>query len=173
MLDKFKRYMLRGLLDRENDGSKALNFNQVRSVGLVDFIETEADVERSMKVEKFVRDEYGIREVHAFRFSYLKPDKVEGMPVLSKKDFKWTGKPVGEQVQSFVRHEFDLLIDLTQQTEIASNFIMSNTKAAVKAGFKTPEDQKPYDLLMDIDPKSPKTTLITELVAVLKMINAK
>lgn len=172
MLKKLKRFLLRKCIDQKNDGAVALNINQIRKIGLVDFVHSKTELDESLAVEKYIKDEYGILDIDSIRLSAMKPADCEDKQVLSKKSLAWTGRPIGERVEAFQKVEYDLLIDLSSQKHISTNVLMSCTKAQVKSGRNTKSGDGPYDVMISLPPNSSKQVLVKELFHVLKMINA-
>ncbi|OUS00703.1 hypothetical protein A9Q86_08050 [Flavobacteriales bacterium 33_180_T64] len=68
------------------------------------------------------------------------------------KDFGWKGKINNSDLQTFIDTKFDVLISFYKASYLELNLITALSKANFKVGL-TNEDQRLYDLIIDVKPK--------------------
>ncbi|WP_298903943.1 hypothetical protein [uncultured Psychroserpens sp.] len=69
------------------------------------------------------------------------------------KDFGWKGKINNIDLQTFIDTKFDVLISYYREKHLELDMIVASSKANFKVGL-TNEDQRFYDLMINIEPKN-------------------
>ncbi len=67
---------------------------------------------------------------------------------INDKDFSWKGTLTSNEVFDFLDKPFDMLIDLTNSTEVYNNLLVAKSKAKFKVGFSN-TDERLFDLMID------------------------
>jgi len=80
----------------------------------------------------------------------------KGFNFFTHNELNWYYKPVGENVESFVKKPFDILLDLSLENPYPMNYILACSQAKFKAG-RFCQDQEYLDFMIDIEKE--KTTL--------------
>lgn len=74
----------------------------------------------------------------------------KGFNFFTQKELNWYYKPVGENVQSFIKKPFDILLDLSLENPFPVNYILACSQAKFKAG-RYCQDQVFLDFMIDIE----------------------
>lgn len=69
------------------------------------------------------------------------------------KDFGWKGKINNIDLKSFIETKYDVLISYYKENHLELNLITALSQANFKVGI-TNEDQRLYDLIIDVKPKN-------------------
>lgn len=80
----------------------------------------------------------------------------------SKKNLNWFGKPDFVQMKDFLLRDFDVLIDLNQNSFSSITFMLAQTHAKFIVG-SVPEHQPFYDLYIKSDERSDKLELLKNI----------
>lgn len=91
-----------------------------------------------VKIIAFVED---IKDSNVLWDTYFNP-----------KDFGWKGKINNIDLQSFIDTQYDVLISFYKVQHLELDLITASSKANFKVGLNN-EDQRLYDLIIDIKPK--------------------
>ena len=86
-------------------------------------------------------------------FDTKKQVEEDRFPFFTKKDIDFIGKPKGEKVSQFMSQSFDLLINLSGQTNPPFDYIMALSKASFRVG---PSTDNTYSSDLMIDTKNPE-----------------
>jgi len=70
--------------------------------------------------------------------------------VLLQNEINWQGKVTSKEVESFLEHDFDLLIDYTLANNQKKQLVVARCKAALKVGFLD-ENESLYDFMIEVD----------------------
>ena len=104
--------------------------------------------------------------------AFTKDDKYEGSQwetYFSPKHFGWKGKINSIDLQSFIDEPFDVLVSYYKNETPELNLITAASKANLKVGLSR-NDERFYDLIIDVDPKDIKT-FKNELKKYLNILN--
>lgn len=67
----------------------------------------------------------------------------------TREDLNWQMRPV-KNVSKFINEDFDILVDLTSGKNLPLNFLVKESKAAMKVGVKGSTAERYYDLIIDM-----------------------
>ena len=88
---------------------------------------------------------------------------------ITNRDFGWKGDLHNPQAQNFLNQDFDMLIGVYAEKNSYLDWMISQSKAKFKVGFKN-ADEKLFDLIIQVSP-SEKEIFITELKKYLIVLN--
>jgi len=155
---------------------KAVNIDDAKSAGIVFLVKDLNSIKFAEKFRTHLKGEEGIRKVQVLGFVDGKeiPDYIN--PKLDfyyfcRKDLNWHFKPVKQEVDNFVKEDFDLLIDLSRAKEIPLNFVVKKSKSKFKIGRYSNYAESLFDFMVDISVENNKTNFIKQLIHYLKLIN--
>ena len=145
---------------------RAVNLAQVQTAGIIWKIE-DSDVFK-MLVE--LLKELGI-QISSICFAD-QPGSVRGEVIFSPADFSFFGKVNNEELDGFIKHEFDLLIDISLATGLEAQYVRALSKARFKVGWSdtTPDY---FDLSIDIRNRREPSFLAEQIIHYLSEINKK
>lgn len=146
----------RYLLDKmpaANRMKKGCTFNEANSVGI---LYRDKDEEHFKKIKSIVADlhgEYGIKSVLAMGFV---DQKKKALPIyqfkkleytfLCKDDLRWNKLP-NQEADQFIKKEFDLLLDLFQEENLALEYLWRGSKAKMKVSTNSSVCASTADLI--------------------------
>jgi hypothetical protein len=130
------------------------NFERARSVAVIYQEKGEGFYILVKQYVKYLKAEMGIREVLAM--AYI--DNHKEVPhyhlhrlrydYFTNKELDFFMEPAGEQVQNFIKRDFDILIDLEKETPLPLRYVMQASKARFKVGYHSQENEYLYDLMI-------------------------
>ncbi len=89
----------------------------------------------------------------------------KGFDFFSRNDLNWYYKPVSEVTESFIRKDFDILIDLSLEKYYPLQYIVALSPAAFKVG-KFSSDDKWLDLMIDMEKENEQMKKLHEEISV-------
>ena len=93
--------------------------------------------------------------------------------ILSAADFHWWGTPKQEILTDLDRREYDLMIDLTQQTCVPLHYIALRARASFKTGRVLPLTNGIYDFMINMpDEDRSQATLFNQIIHYLMIIHS-
>ena len=81
----------------------------------------------------------------------------------NKKQLDWALRPKSEEVDSFIKQPFDLLINISKKSILPLDYIAALSKARFRVGPFT-ENTFCYDLMVDIDEQKGLTTFLNQVL---------
>ena len=90
---------------------------------------------------------------------------------VQRKDFNWFHKPLAKVLKDFMNEDFDILINLCMKNTLPVNFIVSQSKAKLKAGKYFENAETFCDLMIDIKNSTDISYLIEQTSHYLSVIN--
>lgn len=134
---------------------KGSTFHEAQSVALIYVDQDEELYSQIKRYVKFLHSEYGMRRVCAMAFI---DKKAKQIPVyqaqkleyqyFTRNDINWYQKPV-HNVANFLEEPFDILIDLNLQNNLATDYLVRDSKASMKVGDRSKKQAHLYDVLID------------------------
>ncbi len=91
---------------------------------------------------------------------------------LTRSDLNWWGIPKAEKVSDFLEIEFDLLLNIAQEANFATNYVTALSKAKFKIGSSTNE-QNYFDLNIKIEENTDTLYLAKQQIFYLALLNKK
>ncbi|MCB9052494.1 MAG: hypothetical protein H6556_23925 [Lewinellaceae bacterium] len=90
----------------------------------------------------------------------------------NRKQVDWASRPKGEQVQAFIKHDFDLLMNVNTVSLLHTEYIAALSNAKLRVGPCT-EHTLCYDLMIDLSPQSGLKHFIEQAETLLGKTNIK
>ncbi|WP_047546922.1 DUF6913 domain-containing protein [Psychroserpens sp. Hel_I_66] len=97
----------------------------------------------------------GIQRANTKIITFVEDDKATNElwdTYFNPKDFGWKGKINNVDLKTFVDKDFDVLISYYRENHLALDLVTASSNASFKVGLSN-EDQRLYDLIIDIEPK--------------------
>ena len=139
--------------------------NSIKSVGI---IVTEGS-DFNFDMLKYLQKEINLNSSALFVLTCKKTkenyNEFRGVTI-QEQDFTWNGSLKSPEVHDFLNKKVDMLIDLTNNSEVYTNFLVAKSKAKFKVGFAH-IDERLFDLMIDV---TSTQTFLTELVKYLTIL---
>jgi hypothetical protein len=90
---------------------------------------------------------------------------------LKEKDFNLLGLPKKNHIKNFVEHNYDVLINLVIFNNPVVHYLVSISKAEIKAGFLHKGYEAPYDLIINANTEESYKDAVTNIFNYLNLIN--
>ncbi|WP_460219200.1 DUF6913 domain-containing protein [Psychroserpens sp. MEBiC05023] len=129
----------------------AVSNTKMNSVGVILNISEFSDFEAFRTYFKSL----GLQEARTKIIAFVEDPKDSNVlwdTYFNPKDFGWKGKINNIDLQSFIDTKFDVLISFYRTHHLELNLITALSNANFKVGL-TNEDQRLYDLMIDVKPK--------------------
>ena len=175
---KFGLRLLKSKLNQERK-TEVHNFEDARSVGLLYKEKGESFFILVKQYVKYLRDEYGLKEIMAM--AYI--DDKKQVPhwhihrlkydYFTRGDLNWKNQPACQQVDKFVKKEFDILIDLEKDFCLPLRFVLAESMANFKVGYYSPENEDYYDMMIQASKEATFDEYVGQVNHYLKRINAR
>lgn len=153
------------------------NLDEAKSVGIIFDADTEKDYNIAINYQKLIKEEFGIRNVRAIGYyskkqepPYLK--RSLQIDYFTRKELNWYNRPEGKFISDFSKDKFDVLIDLTENTILPLQFILTLSTSKFKIGRYSKQNEAFYDLMIDVKGKS-LSYFIEQATIYLTLINQK
>ena len=152
--DYFGIKKLNSLLAKSNRNALFCNLNKANSVGLITSIKNEEDYQKLITFVKYLKGDIGVRNVKAIAFYSEKDEPYFLQSKLSfdyftSEEVSWNRDPIKDTCISFIKEDFDILIDLTDEFIIPLRSILVQSKAGFKVGKYSVENEPYYDFMID------------------------
>jgi hypothetical protein len=179
--DKIRNTLSRYFLDKspeKNRRVKVTNFAQSISVGLIYKERNESHYILVKQYVKYLKEEHGIREVLAMAYipgkeiPFWQTHKLE-FDFFCKNDLDWRLKPASREVENFIAKDYDILIDLTLDTEPSLMYVLAKSRARFKVGAWNAGKSDLLDLMIDLKPNSTFDQYFHKLNHFLTILNKK
>ena len=171
---KIGKYFLNKQIEYITRERKMSNIDDAQSIGIIydaldqesfDIINNLVDVlKRSGKYvqvlgfvpsKKYEQDYFLKLDIHLFKYS----------------DLNWFYKPSKQCIDDFVVRDFDILLNLSLRDEFPTQFITAISKAKLKVGKDSDENQKILDMMIAVDSEVVLKEFIRTIRHYLSMIN--
>jgi hypothetical protein len=152
------------------------NLNLVKKIGVVwDASHTDEFPCLSRFYQKMHERNIEISVIGYFPGNNL-PDQYTAIRYLTcvrRKEIDFFYLPVSSETSSFIRTQFDVLIDINFKKLLPLQYISSLSNAAFKVGLFDPEvANTPYDLMMEIKDPVNVESYLAQVIEYLEMINS-
>ena len=181
-IDNFRKIFGRSYLKKisHTNRQKAVsNFNEAKSVALIYKEKDESFFILVKQYVKFLKAEYGIREVMAM--AYI--DNKKTVPhyhlhrlkfdYFTRAELDWRLDPKCDHVAHFTNMEFDILIDLDRETTLPLQLVLAKSKAKFKVGYHNSKNEVLYDMMLKTDVHTTFDTYIAQVNHYLNLINTR
>ena len=151
----FGKRKLKKLLADLNRNVEVSNFTNAHSVGIIYNIKNPDYQVFINKYVDYLREEIGFKTITTLGYNQKK-----GHPhflkigikykFFSKNELDWRNFPKGVEVENFCNEKFDILIDLTRNFAVPLRYVLVKSKAKLKIGRYSEENEKYYDFMVDV-----------------------
>lgn len=137
MIPSIRKYKSKKRLEKLPKRSSSLNFEKIKSVGFLFYLDDISKLKEVIEIKEsnFLKD-----KITEF-ICYYEPSKKtpmptwEGITFIQKKDFNKDYEPVSKELNLFIEHEHDLLLDLTVEYHHRMHAVSVLSNAKFKAGM--------------------------------------
>ena len=150
-----KQVLNKQLKKNKNRKIKSCNINEANSFGILCVVIEEEDYKKVVKLIKYLKNEFGIRNIKALAF-YPKKDDPHflksklGLDYYKLKDLNWFCMPTINEARNFMNENFDILLDIIKDQEISQRFVLHYSKAYLKVGTYSSDNEPYYDMMIDL-----------------------
>lgn len=158
----------------QNRNRKIINYSQAKDIGVIYNSDSESTFILIKHFIDYLRKEHGIMHVKALGFIQEKESPIYHSHVLhhdyfTLQELSWNGTPKGLAVDSFVEHDFDILIDMSKGEWIPLRFVLERSIARFKVGRDASSES--YDMLVQAKENSTLDQYIHQVNHYLRSIN--
>ncbi|MCI5057268.1 MAG: hypothetical protein MRY83_14230 [Flavobacteriales bacterium] len=177
MKSAISKYTLKQRLKKAQRKVKAVMLSQVKSCGVIATVNDKNQLEKVQKFKKAL-EKKGVSKVDILCVSNDKKvletlNISEDQLLIIKTDTSWLNLPKKLKTQRFINEKFGLLIDVTQKSHPAIDFVIGLSKAGFKVGPKRTDDLEIYDLEIDANADKSFQYLCDQVLHYLEMIKTK
>lgn len=171
---KLRLWLLERAHKKVQRSKKLMGYHQARNLGVIYDASTEENYNRiTHLVKEFQQDG---KKVKTLGFVTQKPMPDYCFPKLTfefcnSKSFSWNQQPLARNVQTFIKENYDILIDLTPTSFHLVKYLVAISEARMKMGRYNENYIEVYDLMLQIDESSDLQQASSQAVHYLKMIN--
>lgn len=154
------------------------NLAEATKVGIVYLVEDEQMHNHVRNYVKKIKEELGIVKVMALGYydNKVLPHWLSSrlnFDQFTQKDLNWYRIPGGNTVQNFIAEEYEVLIDLTLEDRLPTQYIMARSRARFKVGRLSDQNKRFLDMMIDMAGSRSLPQLITQVDRYLLMVNSK
>ena len=151
------------------------NINNAKSMGLIwDAINPDDFVTLSLFYQKMAERNIDVKIMGYFPGKNL-PDKLTAiryLTCLKNEDINITYRPVSAEANTFIKTQFNILIDINFNNIFPLKYISYLSNAGFKVGIFDNGNKNPvYDLMMECNKSTDINTYLTQIIYYLEMIN--
>ncbi len=155
---------------------KMINLNKATSVGILYEMK---DVDTYYMIHDYIGKLQKMKtQVKAL--GYSKNDQItkQFLPILSfdfiyGKQINWYGKPRAKCAEDFMLTEFDICINIASSKIYPLKYISASSKAKLKAGPYSKEDEAIYDIMIHPQKKHDQKEFLSNIHEYLTLLNPK
>lgn len=143
-------FLLKRQLSRNASAHESVSLKQAKYIGIL----FDASKEENIRIIKEYSRQLENLDKRIELLAYHKdPKKTEGLPfpLFTSKEVNWYLKPTGEQVNKFMNHRFDLLINANVEPCAPLEYISSLSRARYRIGYYDPRKTNHYDLMISLN----------------------
>ncbi len=155
---------------------KHVDFNKVRTVGVLFLLEDEPKFKQLDRVVKKLGNQgkdvkmIGLFEDKIIPNFFIQKLKID---IFTKKEINLLGFPKGEKAREFIEQEFDLLLDFTEDDILPVDYILGLSKAGFKAGRYRNDMVKVLDLMIKKPDDMNFDAFINSVIDYISIFNTK
>ncbi len=91
----------------------------------------------------------------------------------SNQSINWYGAPKSDYIDTFIKKEYDILIDLSTSNELIIKYIIGLSRSNLKVGRQRPGFEKYFDLMINLQDKAPLSEFIDQAIHYLTILKSK
>jgi hypothetical protein len=175
--EKFLEKRLQSFLKNQNRQKTFLNFDEVKTIGLV-FEATDPEQFELIKNYVVALKQKGKR-VHGIGFydNKIIPENVyyskTDFDLFNTKDINTLGEPTNPYIKTFISEIRDVLIDINFNQKYALRHIVAHSYAKCKIGLNFPENNSVHDMMIAINKEQGIEQYLEQVEKYLNMIVSK
>ncbi len=182
-LTNIKHYLGKRKLDKfllhQRRRPAVSNFESAKSIGIVYSVSTTDYQDIVEKYVDFLKGEIGFKKIRVLGYydgpqlpSFVINQSLRYLYFTNKMiDFYQHGKC--KETSNFVKEDFDILIDLSQEYCVPIKQVVASSKAKLKIGRLNDENEKFYDFMVDMPDNTPVSKFITQINMFLTQVKPK
>jgi len=155
------------------------NFDSAKSIGIVYSVSTTDYQDIVEKYVNFLKGEIGFKKIKVL--GYFEGPKLPSFVINQSLKYSYfTNKKVDfyyfgncKEVSSFIKEDFDILIDLSQDFHVPIKHVVASSKSRFKIGRLNEENEKFYDFMVDMPENTPVSKYITQINVFLTQVNPR
>lgn len=156
----------------EPQGKGEVNLNNANTIGIL-FDATELSVRDTILHYVENLRKRGKRSIKLLGyFDDLTDSENHPFDYYNRKQVDWAFRPQGEQIQNFIKQDFDLLMNINPASLIHTEYIAALSHAKLRVGPYT-EHTYCYDLMIDLSPQAGLKQFIEQMETLLGKTNIK
>ncbi len=151
------------------------NFDTAKTCGIVFNASSQETYEKAKKFIDFLKT----KNINVIAIGFVDSKEVKDFyretvqfKFFSRKNINWYGKPKNENVNSFIKQKFDLLIDLSLTNDFPLEYIAAMSLSKFKVGRFTSEKGE-YDFMIDVGKNPTHDFLIAQIRHYIENLNKK
>lgn len=152
-----------------NRNRRGANFNSAENIGILYLDSDEPHYNMIRNYARLLKEKFGVKHVFCLGFvnapekhlPVWQAQKLE-MNFFTRDDLNWHLKPV-KNIDKFVQHELDILIDLSGGNHLSMNYILKQSRAGMKVGRNGTRGEMYYDFLMNVENETSADKFIEQL----------
>lgn len=157
---------------------KVKNLDEALSVGILYPVDRPETYHLVKKYVKHLKEQEGIRKIMALGYVDVKElpadynSKLE-FDFFCKKDLNRLYRPQGNIIKNFIEEDYDILIELTNDTILPLRYILISSRAKFKVGFYNEENEPYFDMMINTGKSFNIVDFIDQINHYLKIINKR
>jgi len=171
---KAGEFILRRNLKQNKRGIRAVSLDHVQSVLLLVNMDNEERFAASLKYERFLRKEEGVRLVNTIAYTDKKelPGNLiaeEHQYFLTRKDLNWFYSPINKEIVKLLKSKHQLLVDTSFDEVFPLNFALAVSNASFKVGIEKDYHKQYLDFMIHLKEEEGIHDLFSQLNHYLNM----
>jgi hypothetical protein len=171
---KLGEYYLKRDVAAVSRNKASLNFNMATNIGILFDATDKDDFERVKLYIKYLKEcrkkvksigYYDAKEVPPLQYSKLEYDYI------CKKNLNLALKPSDDFIDNFIAEEFDILLHIGIKDHFPLKYIAAMSRAKFKIGKYTKDNEKYFDLMLNIDADQSLQYFLKQLDHYMGLIN--
>lgn len=178
--DKIKlhtgNFLLKQRLKKSNRQRKLVNINLAASLGVIYHVKNE----RQFKLLNTFVKELTTNRRKVLLVGYVDDISLPDYCVVAgpgyyftNQDLNWLKIPKNDFILKFIEKEFDILLDLTMDDNFTTNYIISLSKARLKAGQQIKVKEPILDVMINMDNSPSINEFIDQLLHYLTLLKSR
>lgn len=165
-MNLLKTYRLSLLHKRSSQTERKVrlcNLDNIQKVGIL-------WIEEDLKAFSFLHEQFRMQKVIVRNLCFTENKKSEESNMFSRKDLNWLGFPGGGNIETFIRTDFDILLNLSVVPNFALDVITALSAATLKIGWDR-DKLGFFDISVDVSKKPESLYLAEQQLFYLKQLN--
>jgi hypothetical protein len=163
LLRTYRLNMLHKRSSETNRTVRLCNLDTIQKVGIL-------WLEEDSKAYNYLYEQFRMQKVIVRNLCYTKNKKTEDSNMFSRRDINWLGFPKGGNIDTFIRADFDLLLNIAVEHNFALDVITALSAATLKIGWDR-EKLGFFDLSIDVARQPDALYLAEQQIFYLKQLN--